>query len=69
MDLATGGRPAQRSWLNRATVTGAVLVVLALIGLAWPEISARAATLIVGLGLVAVVVTHVVFSMRSGIGV
>jgi uncharacterized hydrophobic protein (TIGR00271 family) len=60
------GKPVQRSWLNRATVTGAVLVVLALIGLAWPEISARAATLIVGLGLVAVVVIHVVFSMRSG---
>lgn len=60
------GRPAQRSWLNRATVTGAVLVVLALIGLAWPEISARAATLIVGLGLLAVVLIHVVFSMRSG---
>jgi uncharacterized hydrophobic protein (TIGR00271 family) len=60
------GRPVQRSWLNRATVTGAELVVLALIGLAWPEITARAATLIVGLGLVAVVVTHVVFSMRPG---
>jgi hypothetical protein len=35
------GAPVQRSWLNRATVTGAVLVVLALIGLAWPEISAE----------------------------
>ena len=52
--------------MNRATVIGAVLVVLALIGLAWPEITARAATLIVGFGLVAIVVTHVVFSLRSG---
>ncbi len=52
--------------MNRATVIGAVLGVLALIGLAWPEITARAATLIVGFGLVAIVVTHVVFSLRSG---
>ena len=52
--------------MNRATVIGALLVVLALIGLAWPEITARAATLIVGFGLVAIVVTHVVFSLRSG---
>ena len=65
LDPATGRGSAQRSWLNRATVTGAVLMVLALIGLAWPEITARAATLIVGLGLVAVVVTHIVFSLRS----
>ena len=66
MDPPTSSRSAPRSWMNRATVIGAVLVVLALIGLAWPEITARAATLIVGFGLVAIVVTHVVFSLRSG---
>ncbi len=66
LDPQKSGRSAPRSWMNRATVIGAVLVVLALIGLAWPEITARAATLIVGFGLVAIVVTHVVFSLRSG---
>lgn len=66
LDSATGRGSSQRSWLNRATVTGAVLVVVALCGLGWPEITARAATLIVGLGLVAVVVIHIVFSLCSG---
>ena len=66
MDPPTSSRSAPRSWMNRATVIGAVLVVLAVIGLAWPEITARAATLIVGFGLVAIVATHVVFSLRSG---